>query len=65
MRWKGDVNWSPRGFDLTPLGAVEENYYADKAEAIKHLKSYIHDDIAKILPHTFEKVYKNWSNRLR
>ena len=51
----GDVNWTPRSCDLTPLvyilrGADKGKYCADKPETIEHLKVNIRDTIAQKLP---------------
>ena len=65
-----DVNWQPRSLDLTHLSyflwrAVKEQCYGKKTETIKHLKANVCDTIAKIWAHTLEKVYANWSDRMR
>ena len=42
-----------------------EKCYSKKSHTIEHLKFNIHDAIAKIRPHTLEKVHENCADRMR
>ena len=66
---RGDVFWPPRSCDVTPLnyylwGAVKDNCYADKPEAIDALKGNISEPIGEIQLYTIDNVLKNWIDRV-
>ena len=61
---RGDVVWTLRSCDLTPLdyylwSTVKDKCYADKPETIDALKDNIRDAIGEIQLHTIDNVLKN------
>ena len=64
IRSRTDVVWPPRSCDLTPLDyylwdAVNDNYYANKPEAIVALKDNIGEAVGEIQTHIIDNVLKN------
>ena len=64
----GDVVWTPRSCDLTPLdyylwGTVKDKRYAIKTATIDALKDNIREVIGEIQLHTIDML-KNWSDRV-
>jgi len=65
----GDVNWSSRSCDLTPLdfflwGYLKSQIYMNKPQTIDALKVNITNAIQQIQPDLCEKVIENWTTRI-
>jgi len=65
----GDMNWSPRSCDLTPLdfflwGYLKSQVYTNKSQTIDALKVNITNVIQQIQPDLYEKVIENWTARV-
>jgi len=66
----GNVNWSPRSCDLTPLdfflwGYLKSQVYTNKPQTIDALKVNITNAIQQIQPDLCEKIIENWTARIR
>jgi len=65
----GDVNWSPRSCDLTPLNFflwdyAKDRVYANNPLTLEHLKNNICEVMAEIPVEMCQKVIENYFKRI-
>ena len=66
---RGDINWSPRSCDLTPLdlflwGHAKDRVYADKPSTLEHFKTNIRQVMAEIPPNMCQIVVEDYLKRI-